>query len=92
MNELTETLSRSQARLELATEYRLQAAELQAGAEGLIRLRLAVQGANNLNLRRNELLGYIDKRLIDINAASDNMLSNANYYEETAIAGDGGNN
>jgi len=91
MHELTEGMSRSHARLELATEFRLQAAELQAGAEGLQRLRSQVQGANNLDLRRNDLLNYIDKRLIDINSASETMLANADYYEQTALEDNGGN-
>lgn len=91
MNELTEEMSRSHARLELATEFRLQAAELQAGALGLQRLRTTVNGANNLDLRKNELLSYIDKRLIDINSASTTMLANADYYEQTALEDDGGN-
>lgn len=90
MHELTEEISRSHARLQLATEFRLQAAELKAGAEGLLRLREKVHGTSNLDLQRNELLNYLDKRLIDINSATENMLANADYYEQTALDDNGG--
>ncbi|MEX2498988.1 MAG: hypothetical protein WD397_08965 [Wenzhouxiangellaceae bacterium] len=90
MHELTEEISRSHARLQLATEFRLQAAELKTGAEGLLRLREEVHGAINLDLQRSELLSYLDKRLIDINSATENMLANADYYEQTALDDNGG--